>query len=139
MQIKFANSSEEISKCFPIMAELRPHLTIEKFVTQVLRMQQLHNYQLLSIEDNGVKALAGIRIGEWLHTGKYLEIEDLITAAEHRSKGYGEQLFHWIKNYANEMDCNQVRLVSGAHRERAHRFYINQGMVFEAKYFSLPL
>jgi len=54
------------------------------------------------------------------------------------NKGYGGS-FDWICNYAREVQCNQVRLVSGVQREHAHRFYLNKGMKFEAKYFSLNL
>ncbi len=79
--------------------------------------------------------MAGVRIVECLHTGQYLEIEDLITLPEARSQSYGEQIFHWIVDYAKQQRCQQVRLVSGVAREAAHRFYLKHGMRFEAKYF----
>ncbi len=136
MHIKFAETPEDTTECFPLMNELRPHLTLDTFLIQVERLRH-SGYQLIYLDDNGIKALAGIRIGEWLHTGKYLEIEELVTTEGCRSQGYGGYLFDWIKNYAVEMDCNQVRLVSGVKRMDAHRFYESKGMIFEAKYFSL--
>lgn len=48
-------------------------------------------------------------------------------------------LFDWIADYAREQECVQLRLVSGAQRADAHRFYLNKGMTFEAKYFSMIL
>lgn len=138
MQILFADTTETITRCFPLMNALRPHLTQATFFTQIERLQH-SGYQLMYLEDNGIKAVAGIRIGEWLHTGKYLEIEELITDEASRSQGYGGHLFDGIKNYAITMGCAQVRLVSGVKRERAHRFYESKGMIFEAKYFSLTL
>ncbi len=36
-------------------------------------------HALVSVFDPDVKAVAGIRIGEWLPTGGCLEIEDLVT------------------------------------------------------------
>ncbi|PUA28090.1 MAG: GNAT family N-acetyltransferase [Cellvibrio sp. 79] len=139
MKIEFAGSTKAITYCYPVMAELRPHITLENFVEQVIRMQENHQYQLVYLEDEGVKSVAGIRIAEWLYAGKYLEIDDLVTTAEARSKGYGGILFDWVRNYAKEMQCDQVRLLSGVQREHAHRFYLNKGMKFEAKYFSLNL
>lgn len=139
MNIQFANTHEELVLCFPVVSQLRPHLTLENYLALVSRMQQNHGYQLAYLDDGGVKAVAGIRVAEWLPLGKYLEIEDLITSEDDRSKGYGGLLFDWVKNYAKEMQCNQLRLVSGIQRERAHSFYIGKGMTTEAKYFSLML
>ncbi|MEK7724331.1 MAG: hypothetical protein AAB336_08300 [Acidobacteriota bacterium] len=91
--IKIAETEEEIRKCFPVMAELRPHFTNEDaFLKQVKRQIENDKFQLVFLDDNGVKAVGGIRIGEWLARGKYLEIEDLVTTADSRSKNYGGQL-----------------------------------------------
>ncbi|WP_413231426.1 GNAT family N-acetyltransferase [Microbulbifer variabilis] len=78
-----------------------------------------------------MQSVAGIRIAEWLKTGKYLEIEDLVTSNESRSEGFGSILFDWIINYATENECTQVRLASGATREAAHKFYLNKVLLFE--------
>ncbi|MGV8837506.1 GNAT family N-acetyltransferase [Cellvibrio sp.] len=139
MQIQLANTPEEKIACFAVMSELRPHLSLDAFMALVERMRKTHGYELAYLDDNGIKAVAGIRIAEWLYTGKYLEIDDLITTATERSKGYGAALFDWVANYAREHNCIQVRLVSGVQRIDAHRFYLNMGMKFEAKYFSLNL
>ncbi len=140
MQINVAITSEEVNACYPVIAQLRPHLSLEQFLALVTRMQTNHGYQLVYLRDeNAIKAVAGIRVAEWLYAGKYLEIDDLITNADDRSQGYGGKLFDWICNYARKLTCDQVRLVSGVQREAAHRFYLAKGMKFEAKYFSLNI
>src|SRR6187551_2244686 len=98
MTIKFAATHEEITTCFTVISELRPHLSLDSFMALVERMQKNHGYGLVYLDDNGIKAVAGIRIAEWLYAGKYLEIDDLITTATERSKGYGAMLFDWISN-----------------------------------------
>ena len=139
MKIQLASTTEELRACFTVMSELRPHLSLDGFIALVERMQKNHGYELAYLDDNGIKAVAGIRIAEWLYTGKYMEIDDLITTAAERSKGYGAMLFDWVAGYAREQGCVQLRLVSGVQRADAHRFYLNKGMKFEAKYFSLNL
>ncbi|HSC66814.1 MAG TPA: GNAT family N-acetyltransferase [Cellvibrio sp.] len=139
MKIQLASTTDEITACFPVIAELRPQLSFEKYIDLVARMHKNHGYELAYVDDNGVKSVAGIRIAEWLYSGKYLEIDDLITADGERSKGYGAALFDWVVNYAREQECVQVRLVSGVQRVDAHRFYQSRGMTFEAKYFSIIL
>lgn len=66
-------------------------------------------------------------------------MEELVTAEVDRSRGYGQALLAWIADHARTQGCQQVRLVSGVKRADAHRFYEREGMVWEAKYFSMDL
>ena len=138
-EIKTAQSRDDIALCYAILAELRPHLKEMDFVTTIQRLSESTGYKLVYLIDGDAKAAAGYRVSEWLHSGKYLEIEDFITNSTDRSKGYGRQLFDWLVAQAKVEGCCQVRLVSGVKRTDAHRFYARQGMVHEAQYFSLNL
>lgn len=138
-QIKIAGSENEIINCYAVMAELRPHLSEENFVAQVKRQAEHSGFQLVYLSDCEIKAVAGIRIAEWLAGGKSLEIEDLVAKENERSKGFGGELFDWIVGYAKSENCDQIKLVSHVKRYGAHKFYLNKGMIIEAHYFSLAL
>ena len=137
--ISIAQTDEEIKNCYAVMAELRPHVLPDEFLPQVKRQIEIAGYQLAFLTDKEVKAVAGFRISEWLAGGKYLEIEDLVSKTEERSKGYGGQLFDWLIERAKENDCDQIRLVSRVTRFSAHRFYLRKRMNIEAHYFSMNL
>jgi GNAT superfamily N-acetyltransferase len=137
--IALAKEEQEILDCYPVMAELRPHIQPDEFLSKVKRLTEIAGYQLVCLTDGKVKAVAGFRISEWLASGKYLEIEDLVATANGRSKGYGGELFDWLVNHAKENDCKQLRLVSHVSRFDAHRFYLNRRMIIEAHYFSMNL
>lgn len=139
MEIKIADTDSDIATCFATMAELRPHLSADRFVQMVRQLRETNGYRLVYLADNGVKAVAGYRISTWLLTGKYLEVEELVTTASARSKGYGGRLFDWLVTHAQSEGCRQLKLVSGVARADAHRFYERKGMAFEAKYFSMML
>lgn len=140
IKIVLAKEEQEILDCYPVMAELRPHIKREEFLPRVKTLMEIANFQMVYLSDDAVvKAVAGFRISEWLARGKYLEIEDLVTAEGNRSKGYGGQLFDWLVNHAKEHDCDQMRLVSHVNRFHAHRFYLTKRMIIEAHYFSLSL
>ncbi len=140
MEIRIAETDEEIERCYPVMAELRPHIAREDFLPQVRRQMEASGFQLVYLTDGGVvKAVGGIRVAEWLARGKSLDIEDLVSTECDRSKGYGGKLFDWIVEYAKGHNCNEVRLVSHVTRFRAHRFYLNKGMIIDAHFFSMPL
>jgi len=139
VRILIARNSEDIARCYPIMAELRPHLREEEFVAMINHLATRTGFKLAFLSDGNVMAVAGYRVSEWLYAGKYLEIEDLVTSSAARSQGYGGQLFDWLVAEARREGCRQLRLLSGVQRIAAHRFYERKGMVHEAKYFSLTL
>ena len=138
-KINLAQTDEEIQNCYSVMAELRPHISADEFLTQVKRQMNESNFKLVYLNDEGVKAVGGFRVAEWLSGGKYLEIEDLAAKDGERSKGYGGALFDWIVEYARQENCDQIKLVSHVKRFAAHRFYLNKRMIIEAHYFSLAL
>ena len=138
-RISIARKDQEICACYRVMTELRPHISADEFLPKIRKLSEIAGFNLVYLTDGEIRAVAGFRISECLGAGKYLEIEDLVTAEGDRSKGYGRQLFDWLVRYAREDDCDQVRLVSNVKRFDAHRFYLTRRMIIEAHYFSLPL
>lgn len=139
-KIKLAETDEEITECFPVMSELRPHLKTADFLPRVRKLAETTGLRLAFLKDGEVKAVAGFRISEWLAVdGKYLEIEDFVTKSEERSKGYGGELFDWLVAHAKISGCTHLRLVSNVTRADAHRFYRQKGMTHVAHYFSMNL
>jgi GNAT superfamily N-acetyltransferase len=138
--IALAETPEDIAGTWPVMHQLRPHLDADAYLVQVLRLQGERDFKLARMAVDGeVVAVAGLRFGEWLHGGRYLEIEDFVTGEQCRSLGYGGEFFDWIAALAREAGCRHLRLLSGVQRESAHRFYRRKGMSLDAYYFSLDL
>jgi GNAT superfamily N-acetyltransferase len=139
IRIAVAESSAGLARCFPVMSQLRPKIAEVDFVALVEKLAKSTGLRIAFLDDDGIKAVAGYRISEWLAGGRYLEIEDLVTAESSRSKGYGGRLFDWLVAAAAESQCRQVRLVSNVKRVDAHRFYLRRGMTLEAHYFSMSV
>jgi len=134
-----AQSDAEISRCFPVLAELRPHLDAPPFLARIREMQA-EGYRLAYIEDKGeVVAVAGYRIFTSLFMGTNLYVDDLVTASGSRSRGYGKILIDWLRDLARESGCTHLHLDSGTQRHRAHRFYLRQGMDITSFHFSEKL
>lgn len=137
--IKLATTDEDIQACFTVLVQLRPHLKADEFLSTV-RAMQTEGYCLAYIEeDNKVAAVAGYRIARNLFMGKHLYVDDLVTAEQQRSKGYGEQLIQWLREQALANNCNYFHLDSGTHRGSAHRFYFKQGLTIASYHFSEKL
>jgi GNAT superfamily N-acetyltransferase len=138
--IALVRDEADIAACWPVMRQLRPDIAEADFVPLVRRLVAEQGFELAYLSCDGeVRAVAGLREGEWLAGGRYLEIEDLVTSEEARGSGLGGQLFDWIVVLGRQRGCRHLRLVSRTSRAAAHRFYRAKGMTDEALYFSLDL
>lgn len=132
-------SDAEIAECFDVMAELRTHLAREGFVPLVRAMQK-DGFRLACLrEDGAIVAVAGYRIATNLFAGKYLYVDDLVTAAAARSKGHGRALLDWLRQRARAEGCRHFHLDSGVQRKRAHAFYLREGLALSSYHFSQNL
>jgi GNAT superfamily N-acetyltransferase len=139
-RIALANTPAEIGRCFEVMRELRPRFTNRKKFVEQVRRQQRSGYLLAFVEDDGeVRAVAGYRFIEWLFSGRFLYVDDLVTRERDRSAGYGARLMDWLVQRAREARCTSVDLDSGVHRFDAHRFYFTRRMSIRSYHFSLPI
>jgi len=139
--IRLAQTAEDdILRCFALMVELRPHLLEDEFVSRVRRQQEVHDYQLAVLEEDGaIKAIAGFRISECLAWGRFLYVDDLVTAPSARFRGYGQQVLDWLLAQARAQGCAQLHLDSGVQRHEAHGFYLKNRLHITSHHFSRVL
>lgn len=136
---ELAITDREIENCFDVIAELRPHLSRNSFLTTVRNMQ-VDGFKLAFTQKEGeIVVVAGYRIYTNLYMGKHCYVDDLVTAQAHRSKGYGEEMVNWLRGQARQADCQYFHLDSGTHRGQAHRFYFAQGFTIASYHFSEEL
>lgn len=138
-KITIAQTDEEITECFSVMAQLRPNLKEKEFLPTI-RRQYAEGYRLAFIRSNGtVVAVIGFRLLHGLFFGRYIYVDDLITSEVSRSKGFGGILLNWLCDYAKAERCARIELDSGVQRFAAHRFYLRHRMNITCHHFSLEL
>jgi GNAT superfamily N-acetyltransferase len=137
MKIAPLATEQDITNSYPVIRQLRPHLDLAAFVAAVARMQK-QGYRLVGLFDPDLRAIAGFRLIEMLAMGTVLYVDDLVTAAEHRSRGYGKHLLDWLVTEAKGQNCAYLELDSGLKRLDAHRFYERHGLQKAAFHFSIP-
>lgn len=139
MTIKPAETDAEIRHCFSVLSQLRPHLDSERFVADT-RRQMEGGYRLVHLEDaGGIRGVAGYRVLEMFSRGRFLYVDDLVTDAESRSRGYGDALFDWLIDRAKEEGCRRLDLDSGMQRSGAHRFYFRKRMRVASFHFTISV
>lgn len=135
------DSAGDLRLAAPLMQALRPHLDdAADFVARVQR-QRLEGYQLIGAftPDGSLAALAGYRLQENLIYGRFLYVDDLVTAAPLRGGQWGARLVQALERVARAEGCAQLVLDTGLANARAQRFYFRAGLCTSALRFQKPL
>jgi GNAT superfamily N-acetyltransferase len=142
MEIAIApvDSDADIAASLPLMRGLHPQWTDTSAYIAQIRKQMAGGYHLALLRCRGeATGCAGYRFLDMLTRGHFMHIDDLVTAADQRSRGLGEALFRWLVELARRNDCTRVDLDSHVTRSEAHRFYFRQRMTAASFHFVLPL
>ena len=119
---------DRVAATWPVMRQLRPHLSEADYVATVDRMRATDGFRLAAaVQDGVVRAVAGFRRLEMLYCGVILSVDDLVVDDAVRSAGFGKRLLDWLKTEARATGCGQVHLDSRLIRTDAHRFYLREG------------
>ena len=139
MSVIFARTDADIRDCWPVVAQLRPHLKEKDFVG-IVRRQFAEGYQLVFIRrKRKVVAMTGFRVLNNLIWGRFCYVDDIVTDEQTRSQGLGRQLMEWLCEFARAASCLRLELDSGVQRFAAHRFYLRNQMWISCHHFSLEL
>jgi len=140
IEIKLADSEDEIRGTWRVMRQLRSHLSEDEYVAQVGLQREHERYHVAALYDGGeVRAVAGFRLALGLALGRYVYIDDLVSDAAARSRGYGSRLMAWVGDYGKARGCTSLHLDSGVQRHAAHRFYLRERMDIVFYHFRLAL
>ncbi|MCS1350525.1 GNAT family N-acetyltransferase [Mechercharimyces sp. CAU 1602] len=137
MPIKEITSHADWRASYDVMRELRPHLSLEAYLTLLEEMRS-QGYRLLALTDETDKmmALAGFTIQTNFYHHRHLFLYDLVTQSEQRSRGCGKELLSHLERWAKEEGCQYLELTSGLIRKDAHRFYEEKmGYTWTSKVF----
>ncbi|MEC3885397.1 GNAT family N-acetyltransferase [Halobacillus sp. HZG1] len=117
-------STEEIKAAYPVMKELRSHVSEEQYIELVKEAMDVDRYHLFALyADEEIVAVTGFKEMTTLYYGRFVWVCDLVTSSNHRSQGYGEELLTFVENWAQEHGRESVAISTGVSRLRAHRFY----------------
>jgi GNAT superfamily N-acetyltransferase len=126
--IQRALDEASVRRCFPLFAELRPHLTVDLFLRR-WQEQAAAGYEIAFIEDGhgAVVAAAGFRELTTMAWGRILYLDDLIALPTRRGSGLGSSLLRHLQEEARARGCDEVHLDTGYGRHDAHRSYLRNG------------
>lgn len=134
------SSKIDLERCYPVMKELRPHLSYNDYISIYDQSHKADGYEIVAIEDEGkIVALMGYRFLYDYVRGRHVYIDDLVTSHNFRSSGLGAELLKFAESIASESGCKSLRLCTGVENERGVKFYENNGWIKRAFAFSKKL
>ena len=130
---------EALAQVYPVMQELRTELS-EKEFEERYAAGHAEGYRIAAVFDGGAcRAAAGYRILTNFVSGRHIYVDDLVTAEQWRSHGYGRMLNEHLVELARRESCTSVQLDSNVRRSKAHRFYFRERYTIAAFHFVRPL
>ncbi|WP_042703866.1 GNAT family N-acetyltransferase [Azospirillum sp. B506] len=138
--IRAIETDEEVAACFPLMRQLRPHLSSKEEFVSRWRRQTAAGYRLLALwQADGPTALAGFRLQDNLMHGIHFYVDDLVTDEKARSTGAGRLMMDRLKSEARRSGCTRLVLDTPLTNMLGHRFYFRHGLLARALRFSIDL
>lgn len=136
--------STQCALAFSAMQRLRPHIRDLHHFAELIALQSQEGYRMVGVFEEGKQnavAVCGYRISHNLASGRYLNIDDLVTSDDATKKGYAGQLIEHIKTVAEAENCRTIHTDSRveALRHDAHRMYLKHGFHISCHHFSLVL
>lgn len=124
-----------LDSVYPVMHELRTEMSVADFKA-TYEAGYPSGYRVAALFDSGeCRAAAGYHLSYGFLHGRFMYVDDLVTASAHRSKAYGKALNDHLVQLAENEGCSGVQLDSGTHRTDAHRFYFREGYVITSFHF----
>lgn len=127
-QIVILRTQSELEQAYPVMKELRPHITLQNFLDIYHQSHKTTGYEIAALKVDGqIQAIMGYRIlFDYVH-GKHCYIDDLVSSEQYRSKGFGAELLKYAEQFSKEQGCTGLRLCTGIENERGKKFYEKNG------------
>jgi GNAT superfamily N-acetyltransferase len=130
----------DLERCYPVMKELRPHLSYEDYISIYEESKAADGYQIVAIEqDDKILAVMGYRFLSDYVRDKHVYVDDLVSTESSRSQGLGAELLEFAEDIARKNNCKSLRLCTGIENERGIKFYDRNGWTKRAYAFSKKL
>lgn len=131
---------ENIESVYPLMKQLRPHLTLQQYLQIHDQAKVADRYTLWGYFENEIcVGLMGLRtLFDYVHL-KHLYIDDLVVDESQRSSGIGAKLLKHAELLAQREQCTGLRLCTGSDNQRGIQFYEKENWVQRALVFKKKL
>ncbi len=125
--IRVLTQKSEMLPLYPLIRQLSPKVTEERYA-YMLDDMLAHGYRMAAVFDEGIcLGLSGFWVSTKIYSGRYMELDNVVIDAAHRSQGIGKILYDFLYNIAVQEGCEMLMLDAYLENEKAHAFYEREG------------
>ena len=134
-EILILTQKSEMLPHYDLIRQLSPAVTEERY-HYVLDDMLVHGYRMVAVfEAADCVGISGIWVATKIYSGRYLEMDNVVVADTHRSRGIGKLLTDFIEKLALAEDCETIMLDAYLENEKAHAFYEREGFTSRGYHF----
>lgn len=120
---------------FPLIQQLSPSVTEARYA-HLLDDMLAHGYRMVAVmESDTCVGVSGVWVATKIYSGRYLELDNVVVADTHRSKGIGKVLTDFVEKLALSEGCEMLMLDAYLENEKAHAFYEREGFTKRGYHF----
>ncbi len=120
---------------YPLIRQLSPGVTEERY-TYLLDDMLAHGYRMVALMEGEIGVgISGIWVATKIYSGRYLEMDNVVVADTHRSKGIGKLLTDFVQELALAEGCEMIMLDAYLENGKAHAFYEREGFTKRGYHF----
>jgi GNAT superfamily N-acetyltransferase len=119
----------DYDKMADLAGQLGYQSTKEKIGARMSEMQDSSQYAVYVAELPGgrIAGWIGVHVFRSVEADRCAEISGLVVDQQIRSRGIGKVLLRAAEDWARNHGCDAISVLSNVRRDRAHRFYTNNG------------
>ncbi|MCE3232989.1 MAG: family N-acetyltransferase [Rickettsiaceae bacterium] len=124
---------------FPVLAHMYPDMSQEEY-RNILPERVNNGYRMLGVfDDEKCVCSAGFWISYRFYCGKFIQLDNMVSLPDYRSKGVGKLVTDFIKNLGITDGCNKVLIDTYVENFNAHRFFLREGFIIRGYHLNYEL
>lgn len=132
---KILTQKDEMMPLYPLIQQLSPGVSEARYAYLLEDMLD-HGYRMAAIfEEEVCVGVSGVWVATKIYSGRYLEMDNVVVAETHRSRGIGKLLTDFVEQLALAEGCEMIMLDAYLENEKAHVFYERAGFVKKGYHF----
>lgn len=137
--VKELKTLEEMFAVFDVLAHMYPNMSRPEYEA-ILPERVETGYRMLGVFD-GEKCIcsAGFWISYRFYCGKFIQLDNMVTLPDARSKGVGKLVVDFIKNTGKSDGCKKVLVDTYVENFSAHRFFLREGFIIRGYHLNFEI
>lgn len=134
--IKELKTKKEMLPAFPLIGQMYPQLSVEKFSAALDEMILRDNYKIIAaFSDGKMVGVSGYFVSYMFYCGRYLQACNFFVEKQSRKSGVGKKILDYLEEKARQKRCERFVLDSYTENKLSHPLFFREGFYIRGLHF----